>query len=169
MPNEKYRPFAPTREWKNALCEWDRQHTEAQQREARALAELDALRPTLIARIPNGWWEDSFRLQPSPSEQRGHKCGDKEMLTVVAYDITDHKRLAKVAKVCEDYGVRVQYSIFECRLETDQFDRFWAKLHEIIDTDTDRLISYKVCAACARDIRTAGTMTTHQKVIAYVF
>ncbi|MBM3855222.1 MAG: CRISPR-associated endonuclease Cas2, partial [Verrucomicrobia bacterium] len=50
------------------------------------------------------------------------------MLTLIAYDVTDAKRLHKVAKVCEDWGVRVQYSVFECRLEADTFDRFWEEL-----------------------------------------
>ena len=61
------------------------------------------------------------------------------MLTVVAYDITDPKRLARVAKVCEDYGVRVQYSLFECRLDEDEFADFWLKLLEEIDDDEDRM------------------------------
>lgn len=90
------------------------------------------------------------------------------MLTLIAYDITDPKRLHKVAKVCEDWGVRVQYSVFECRLEADAFDRFWSELREEIEPVDDRLVAYPVCAKCAREIRCAGTMETSEKVVAYV-
>ena len=60
------------------------------------------------------------------------------MLTLVAYDICAPKRLARIARVCEDYGVRVQYSIFECRLEESDFEDFWLKLLDEIDEDEDR-------------------------------
>ena len=116
-----------------------------------------------------GWWEAAFPNPPTNSELRGHPCGAKQMLTLVAYDITDHKRLTKVAKHCEDYGVRIQYSIFECRLEAGVFDRFWEELEELIDPETDRLVAYKICVACAKDIRSAGTQIHHEKVVAYVF
>jgi CRISPR-associated protein Cas2 len=90
------------------------------------------------------------------------------MLSLVAYDITDPKRLHQVAKVCEDWGVRVQYSVFECRLEADAFDRFWADLRSEIDESQDRLVAYRICVNCARDIRSAGAMVTSEKVVAYV-
>jgi CRISPR-associated protein Cas2 len=117
---------------------------------------------------PTGWWEESFALKPTASDLAGHRCGQHQMLTLIAYDITDQKRLHKVAQVCEDWGVRVQYSVFECRLEADAFDRFWSELKDEIDEADDRLVAYKICLNCARDIRCAGTMVTSEKVVAYV-
>ena len=90
------------------------------------------------------------------------------MLTVVAYDITDHKRLARVAKVCEDYGVRVQYSVFECRLDEDEFADFWLKLLEEIDDAEDRMVAYKIDARCAKETLTAGTMVCSEKAVCYL-
>jgi CRISPR-associated protein Cas2 len=117
-----------------------------------------------------GWWEAAFRRAPTPSELAGHPCGHSCMLTLVAYDITDNKRLSKVAKHCANFGVRVQYSIFECQLESDAFDRFWKGLTDLIDEDSDRLVAYKVCAACAKEIRDAGQQLHHPtKVVAYIF
>ncbi|MCX7868539.1 MAG: CRISPR-associated endonuclease Cas2 [Terrimicrobiaceae bacterium] len=118
---------------------------------------------------PEGWWEQAFTLVPSPSEQRGHPCGHKQMLTIIAYDITEPRRLAKLARHCENYGVRVQYSVFECRLEADSFTTFWLELEELIDPKTDRLVAYRVCHACAKEILTAGTMLPSSSPIAYVF
>ncbi len=91
------------------------------------------------------------------------------MLTLIAYDITDPKRLHKVAKLCEDFGMRIQYSVFECRLEADRFDQFWNRLTTTIDPSSDRVTAYKLCSACARDIRDAGVQTHSEKAVAYVF
>ena len=48
------------------------------------------------------------------------------MLILVTYDVslTDaggQKRLRRVAKVCQNYGVRVQNSVFECVVDEAQF------------------------------------------------
>jgi len=91
------------------------------------------------------------------------------MLLIIAYDITSPKRLKKVADCCEDYGMRVQYSLFECRLEADTFERFWVRLLDCIDPDEDKLVAYPMHGAQQRKIRTAGHMSRHEKVIAYIF
>ena len=90
------------------------------------------------------------------------------MLTIVAYDITQQKRLARVAKVCEDYGVRVQYSLFECRLDENDFNEFWLHLLAEIDEDEDRLVAYRVDARSAKETMTAGTMVCSEKVLCYL-
>lgn len=93
------------------------------------------------------------------------------MLMVVAYDITDGRRLRQVAKHCEDYGIRVQYSVFECRLEAGYFEEFWSGLMDLIDLEKDRLVAYRICVKCASEIRSAGTMqnTEEKKAICYVY
>lgn len=53
------------------------------------------------------------------------------MLVLVAYDVSTvlpagRRRLARVARACADYGVRVQKSVFECRLNPGQ----WALLRD---------------------------------------
>lgn len=121
---------------------------------------------------PNyGWWFTAFPNPPTTSEITGHACGDHEMLMIVAYDITDPKRLRNVAKHCEDYGIRVQYSVFECRLEHERFEEFWSGLKDLIDPQEDRLVAYRVCRECAREIRTAGVMqlSPDNKVVCYMF
>ena len=90
------------------------------------------------------------------------------MLSLVGYDISDPKRLARVARVCEDFGVRVQYSIFECRLEEAEFIEFWLRLLAEINEDEDRLVAYKIDARCAKETKTAGTMVCSEKVLCYL-
>ena len=119
----------------------------------------------------DGWWEKTFADRPTRSEQEGHACGEDEMLMIVAYDIMDPRRLQQVAKHCEDYGIRVQYSVFECRLKAEEFDRFWQDLCDLIDPAADRLVSYRICARCAQEVRMAGTqeVTSDARPVAYVF
>jgi CRISPR-associated protein Cas2 len=90
------------------------------------------------------------------------------MLTLVAYDISEPRRLSRVARVCEDYGLRVQYSLFECRLEEEEFQNFWLKLLDEIDEREDRLVAYKIDARSAKETLTAGTMVCSERVVCYV-
>lgn len=90
------------------------------------------------------------------------------MLSLVAYDITDEKRLRGVARICEDYGARVQYSVFECHLDEDEFTDLWLKLLDVIDPSEDRLVAYKIDARCARETLTAGTMVCTEKALCYL-
>jgi len=69
------------------------------------------------------------------------------MLVLVTYDVrTDtkagQKRLRDVAKVCENYGQRVQYSVFECLVDPDQWAKIKHKLETRIKMDEDSLRYY---------------------------
>jgi len=112
----------------------------------------------------NDWWFQAF----APIPYQSSPPGAGEMLTIVAYDISDPKRLARVADVCEDFGTRVQYSIFECRLDEDEFTDFWLRLLEEIDDTEDRLVAYKIDAGSARETMTAGRMVCSEKVLCYL-
>ena len=84
--------------------------------------DLYEIRPPPSAlRTGDGSWFYAFAQVPYEKSAPG----ETEMLTLLAYDIADPKRLSRVAKVCEDYGVRVQYSVFECHLENGEFEQVW--------------------------------------------
>lgn len=116
-----------------------------------------------------GWWEAAFVRTRNLSERRGHPRGNKKMLIVVAYDIRDAKRLRKVAGVCKDHGVRVQYSVFECYLQGQQFDDYWEAMKEVVDPEEDSLVAYPISGEAQRKVRTYGTMVCSEKVVAYVY
>ncbi len=67
------------------------------------------------------------------------------MLTVVSYDIADNSRLLKVAKEVENFGARVQKSVFECYLDDEQLSRLRRILADIIDRDSDHVRYYRIC------------------------
>ena len=110
------------------------------------------------------WWFEAFAQVPYEKSPPG----EGQMLSIVGYDITDPKRLHRIARICEDYGVRVQYSIFECRLEEKEFEHFWLALCCEIDEAQDRLVAYKVDARCAQETRTAGNMVCSEKCVCYL-
>lgn len=68
-------------------------------------------------------------------------------MVLITYDVdtiseTGAKRLRKVAKVCQDYGQRVQNSVFECRLTEAQFVLVKNKIENIINTELDNVRFY---------------------------
>ncbi len=69
------------------------------------------------------------------------------MLYLVSYDVSTattagRARLRRVARACEDYGVRVQNSVFECVLEYDGYLKLRKRLTELIDVKQDSLRFY---------------------------
>ncbi len=71
------------------------------------------------------------------------------MLILVTYDVslTDpggQKRLRRVAKVCQNYGVRVQNSVFECVVDQTQYVVLKDRLCKEIDEDKDSLRLYRL-------------------------
>ena len=68
---------------------------------------------------------------------------------LVTYDIDQTERLAgarrlrKVAKICEKYGERVQFSVFECRLSPTKLVRMVGEIENVIDCSTDSVIIYE--------------------------
>lgn len=69
------------------------------------------------------------------------------MMVLVTYDVATadragQRRLQKVAKKCQDYGQRVQNSVFECSVNMEQFVRLKGELVELIDPSQDSLRFY---------------------------
>jgi CRISPR-associated protein Cas2 len=75
---------------------------------------------------------------------------------LVCYDISDPKRLRRVATACEDYGVRKQYSVFLCRLSRTQFERLRGRLWEIIHHQEDQVLVLPVCGKCVVKMEAMG-------------
>lgn len=71
------------------------------------------------------------------------------MLVIVSYDVctinaAGCRRLHRVAKVCEQYGVRVQNSVFECYVDWGQWLSLKADLERICDLRFDSLRFYNL-------------------------
>ena len=71
------------------------------------------------------------------------------MLMLVSYDVSTvnaagRRRLRRVAKACENWGIRVQNSVFECNLDWSQWVALRAQLEAICEPTTDSLRYYNL-------------------------
>ena len=69
------------------------------------------------------------------------------MMVVVSYDVSvvtrnGQRRLRRMARVCTDHGQRVQNSVFQCLVDSDQWVSLRAKLLRIFDPEKDSLRFY---------------------------
>lgn len=69
------------------------------------------------------------------------------MMVLITYDVNTEtaagkSRLRRVAKKCQDYGQRVQNSVFECSLDPARLKLLQAELAKIIDPSVDSLRYY---------------------------
>jgi CRISPR-associated protein Cas2 len=87
------------------------------------------------------------------------------MDVLVACDIADTEgagavRLRRVASICEKYGSRVQFSVFECRLSPTRVARMLAELQDAIDAERDAVALYRfpgdIAASAVRIGRPVG-------------
>ena len=66
------------------------------------------------------------------------------MYCLLIYDISDRDRLRKVAKICEDYGIRVQASCFELDITNSDLILLKKKLLTEIDLIEDRSVIERI-------------------------
>ena len=69
------------------------------------------------------------------------------MLVLVSYDVSTidlagRRRLRQVSRVCQDFGIRVQNSVFECNVDATQWTLLKAKLLGIFEPTSDSLRFY---------------------------
>lgn len=73
------------------------------------------------------------------------------MMVLVTYDVSTvtaqgRSRLRRVAKACQDYGQRVQFSVFEIEVDPAQWTLLRRRLLDLIDASTDSLRFYMLGA-----------------------
>ena len=76
-------------------------------------------------------------------------------LWMIAYDISDNKIRRTVCNHLLDNGLRVQYSVFECRLNKKQLSALRQTLSGLIE-DTDTIRWYPLCNWCEADVGWQG-------------
>ena len=89
------------------------------------------------------------------------------MLVLITYDVNTEDvagrtRLRKVAKQCQNYGQRVQNSVFECVLDTAQYKLVFSKLADLIDPQKDSLRFYFLGEKYKTKIEHVGAKKTYE-------
>lgn len=69
------------------------------------------------------------------------------MLYVVAYDISSDRRRNKLADMLENFGHRIQFSIFECDLDEQRAEILLDELRKF-SIDDDQIRVYILCQSC---------------------
>ena len=83
------------------------------------------------------------------------------MMVLVSYDVSTKdeagiRRLRRIARLCEDYGQRVQNSVFECLVDPSQWVMLRAGLLAEADPVHDSLRFYFLGAEWKRRVEHAG-------------
>ena len=71
------------------------------------------------------------------------------MNVLIAYDVATEstggrRRLRKIAQACQDFGQRVQKSVFECKVNLMQYEELERRLLAEIDENEDNLRLYRL-------------------------
>lgn len=88
------------------------------------------------------------------------------MMVLVTYDVRTHTseargRLRRVARACEDYGQRVQDSVFECLVDPARWVRLRSRLIEEIEPTEDSLRFYFLGANWRRRVEHIGAKASY--------
>jgi CRISPR-associated protein Cas2 len=89
-------------------------------------------------------------------------CEVRDVNILVSYDVGDTeskagaRRLRKVATICQDYGQRVQFSVFECDVDEMRFETLRARLLKVLDPKLDNLRFYKLLGGRDRCVEAYG-------------
>lgn len=75
---------------------------------------------------------------------------------LLAYDMADDKRRARLAKEMEAVGARVQGSVFEAYLSHKELAEVIRRTRKILDEKEDSLRVYRLCAECREKIKIYG-------------
>jgi CRISPR-associated protein Cas2 len=79
-----------------------------------------------------------------------------ERFLLISYDIVNDRRRTKVHDTLKDFGTRVQYSVFECRLDRESLARLKNRLRPLVNLREDSLRFYMLCEGDVKKIRVLG-------------
>jgi len=88
------------------------------------------------------------------------------MMVLVSYDVNTQnaegrRRLRHVAKICQNFGQRVQFSVFECLVDPARWVSMRQKLIDEISPEKDSLRFYFLGANWKRRVEHVGTKETY--------
>ena len=88
----------------------------------------------------------------------------KKMMYVVVYDVVSDKRRNKISQILEKYGLRVNFSVFECMFTEAQLLDVQHRIEKLVVPQEDTVVYYPCCVNCFTKIvyqpcrRTAGNV-----------
>ena len=88
------------------------------------------------------------------------------MQVLITYDVktsskTGNKRLRQVAKICTNYGQRVQNSVFELNIYPSDLVKIKSQLKKVIDLEEDSIRIYNLGKNWERRVESLGKDETY--------
>ena len=88
------------------------------------------------------------------------------MYILITYDVDTvsemgQKRLRQVARICKDYGQRVQNSVFECEVTEAQYTKLKDALTTVMDKSLDSIRFYHLNKNKSHHIEMLGKITSY--------
>jgi len=94
--------------------------------------------------------------------------GTRKMFIVVAYDVADDRRRARLLRKLKGFGRHVQYSLFECILTPNDFERLKRVVNREIKEDEDLVRYYPLCESCRRRVLVINGEVTEEELTVIV-
>ena len=83
---------------------------------------------------------------------------------IISYDITSNMIRRRIAKELENYGIRVQYSVFECNVDKARLKEVYTKMVHLMEgVEEGSIRVYELCQNCERKTYVIGTDNRNEK------
>lgn len=79
------------------------------------------------------------------------------MIYLISYDIIDDKKRTRLHKMLKNYGIRNQYSVFECDLDEKKYVELVYKINKVKIETGDSIMIYPICSSCQSKIMRKGS------------
>jgi CRISPR-associated protein Cas2 len=88
------------------------------------------------------------------SVKRRERAEDRTFV-VVAYDVREDRRRARLARVLLGFGARIQGSVYELWIDEQRLERMWAAVGQVVGAE-DYVRCYIICGMCEGRTRSYG-------------
>lgn len=83
---------------------------------------------------------------------------------LISYDISDDKVREKIFDYLESFAFRLQYSVFYCRLGTNEAKEIWSNLVELAEEDeVGRVLMAPLCKTCEQKLKLSDKPLEEEK------
>lgn len=94
-----------------------------------------------------------------------HLGCDKIMrhIWIICYDISNDKRRYRLDRFLAQYGIRIQYSVYETIISKDGLHSLRTQIQQIIEGEEDKVNYYRICRWCQDKVVLQGKAKTTSK------
>ena len=78
------------------------------------------------------------------------------MIYLICYDVVNDHRRTQLSKLLKTYGLRVQKSVFECKLNEQQFQYLQKRASAMINSNEDQVRFYPLPAISREKVSIIG-------------